>query len=170
MGKTWILLKNETEVKNRQYCQELFAVTYFYLNNYCMRYLLILSLVVTALVLISYTTEKKIETCKDIQKGEFYFYPKGSDKKYKIVRNAKFQREINLVSGDTSVYKINWINDCNCDLDYVSGKAKVTDNVRQHKIYMQILNFNNNYYESRVCLDSMSSPYCLTDTVWLHPR
>jgi hypothetical protein len=66
--------------------------------NICSFFLLLFSCVIQA------TGQVKTIDCSGIRDGEFYFYPQGSDKKYKIIRKGSVQQEINLVTNDSSTW------------------------------------------------------------------
>ena len=131
-----------------------------------MKYLLAILLTITAFIFLSYTSDKKNDKCRDIHKGQFYFYPKSSNKKYKIIRDGITQKEINLNSGDTSVSSIRWIDDCTYSLTHIPGGPKMPDNIKRPEIYIQFLRITADYYLLKACIDSLTSRYCLTDTIW----
>ncbi len=135
-----------------------------------MKYLLIVVLTITSFVFLSYSSPKKIDNCKDIHTGEFYFYPKSSNKKYKIIRDGITQKEINLSSGDTSVSIIQWIDDCTYFLEHISGGVIMPADMKRPKIYIQFLQITNDYYLMKACIDSINSKYCLKDTIWSKPK
>ena len=45
-------------------------------------------------------------TCQDVHEGIFYNYPKNSPDKYVDIREGDNVRERNLVTGDTSLWKM----------------------------------------------------------------
>ena len=132
-----------------------------------MKYLLPALIIVVTSICVSYTSETKIDNCDTVQKGEFYFYPKSSNKKYKIIRDDKFQKEVTLSNNDTAIHKINWIDDCTYSLEHISGGVKPPEGMKRPKIYNRIIIVTNNYYLFKACVDSLNSKYCLNDTIWL---
>lgn len=133
---------------------------------FLLKYLLSALIIILTFTFISYTSETKIDNCNSVHKGEFYFYPKSSNKKYKIIRDAKIQKEITLINNDTSVFKIDWIDDCTYTLEHISGGAKLPEGMKRPKIYTQFITIKNNYYLFKACMDSIKSKYCLNDTMW----
>jgi hypothetical protein len=135
-----------------------------------MKYLLYGFIIITAFAFVSYTSETKSDNCKAIHKGAFYFYPKSSNKKYRIIRDGKIQKEITLSNNDTAIYKINWIDDCTYTLEHISGGAKIPEGMKRPKIYTQFTTVTSNYYLFKACMDSLNSKYCLNDTIWVKPK
>jgi hypothetical protein len=135
-----------------------------------MKYLLFIFLTVAVFIFGSYTSETKIDNCKTIHKGEFYFHPKSSNKKYKIIRDGKIQKEITISTGDTAVYKINWIDDRTYTLDHISGGVKIPEGMKRPEIYTRFENITTDYFLFKSCLDSLNSKYCLKDTMWSTPK
>jgi hypothetical protein len=135
-----------------------------------MKWLLIIFLGITSFTFFSYSFPNKIDNCKDVHSGEFYFYPKLSNSKYKIIRDGRTQKEITLSSGDTAVYKIHWIDDCTYYLEHISGGVKMPDGMRRFTTYIQFLQITKDYYLLKACMDSINSKYCLKDTMWYKPK
>jgi hypothetical protein len=124
---------------------------------------------VIAFIFVSCKSANKASNCKDIHTGEFYFYPKTFGKKYKIIRDEKIQKEVAIGTSDTSVSRINWVDDCTYSLDHISGGAKIPGN-KQHRVFIQFFDITKNYYVVKMCADSLNSKYCLKDTIWVNPR
>lgn len=132
-----------------------------------MKYLSFAFIISIAFTFVSYTSEIKIDNCNAIHKGRFYFYPKSSNKKYKIIRDGKIQKEITLSTDDTAIYKINWIDDCTYTLDHISGGIKIPEGIKKKPIiYTQFVSITSDYYLFKPCMDSLNSKYCLKDTMW----
>lgn len=132
-----------------------------------MKYLLGTFIIFAALSFVSCTSKTTIDNCKDIHKGVFYFNSKISDKKYKIIRDGKIQKEITLSNSDTSFFKINWIDDCTYVLEHISGGANIS---KWHDVYTRFLSVTRDYYLFKACIDSLNSKVCLNDTIWLKPK
>ena len=111
--------------------------------------------------------------CKQVKTGTFYFYPHESKQQYIIIRDGSFQKEINLTSNDTSLWKLNWQNDCVCNLKFI----KITRPLSQFEKYffnshtsvIKILSVKNDYYIFKQGLDSLNSN-AVTDTLWFKPK
>ena len=135
-----------------------------------MRYLLFAVIIITSFALVSYMSKPKNNNCINIHKGEFYFYPKSSNTKYKIIRDGEIQKEITLSNNDTAIFKINWINDCTYILEHVSGGTKIPEGMKRPKVFTQFTYIESNYYLFTACLDSLTSKYCFNDTIWTKSR
>jgi hypothetical protein len=134
-----------------------------------MKYLVFVSLI-SGLASLSYSSPTRIDPCNDIHTGEFYYYPKTSNRKYKIIREGNTQTEITLSTNDTAVYKISWINDCSFMSSHLSGGVQYPEGAIRPLFYTQIVTLTNDYYLFKMCKDSMNSNYCMSDTVWRRPR
>jgi hypothetical protein len=110
--------------------------------------------------------------CRDVQEGVFYFFPKGSTKKFVVIRNGPVQKEVEVNTSDTSYWKIDWRTDCNFTLEFSkrpAGSAEDNSLYRSHKIAVEILNVTKDYYSFRAGVDSISSS-SLVDTLWMKEK
>ena len=112
--------------------------------------------------------------CSDIKNGYFYFYPKNSTDHYIDTRNGNIAIEINSKTGDSTVWDVQWKNDCIYSLKYKYGNEKMTaeqtDILEQHKLVYEILTITDEYYTFRGYLDKTSGNPIQTDTMWLHQK
>lgn len=126
------------------------------------------------LILVSLFTNCQLEqqNCDSLKKGNFYFYPSGSGLKYKIIRQDSIQTEIRLNTGDTSCWKVQWIENCRFTIKFLYGSnPEVTKSLsNSHIIVMQILEIKKNYYVFRASRDSITSTFHITDTLWMNSR
>lgn len=108
--------------------------------------------------------------CRNVRKGEYYFQPANSTKKFLVVRTGTFQKEVEINTRDTSYWKIKWIADCRFTLEFSHRTNKLTMQERSfyasRKIVVQILNVTRDYYSFKAGLDSISSR-SLIDTLWM---
>ena len=61
--------------------------------------------------------------CKDLHKGLFYHYSQMTNHHSVYIREDRIQKEINLETGDTALWKILWKDDCSYLLTYLSGDS-----------------------------------------------
>ena len=112
--------------------------------------------------------------CKELKSGIFNSYPKNSSDHYLINRSDEFQKEVNTKTGDTVLWKINWISDCTYSLQYISGSEKVTPELsefyKQHKVVYQIQIATADYYIFKASADKASNTVFQTDTVWMKEK
>ncbi|ULT41740.1 hypothetical protein KRR40_45405 [Niabella defluvii] len=64
--------------------------------------------------------------CANIKTGRFYFYPQNTKQFFVILRSDSLQREINVVTNDTSYWKINWKSPCVFDLIFLKTTKKLS--------------------------------------------
>lgn len=125
------------------------------------------------LPLITFCQNKAL-TCSDIKTGIFHIYPKNSPDHYIDIREGEFVRETKMNTGDTSLYKINWINDCTYSLQYLSGTEKMTDEIakfyKKHKLVYEIPSVTNEYYVYKGYIDKTSNIPISTDTIWFNEK
>jgi hypothetical protein len=110
------------------------------------------------------------QICTDLRDGVFYSYPKNTAKQYVITRQGEYQKEIDLVTGDTTLWKVSWLNDCTYCLTYISGSAKLTGEIKtlleSHKLVTKIESISGDFYTYFFYLDKAAGKYLLTDTIW----
>ncbi len=113
-------------------------------------------------------------SCADIKTGQFYFYAKNSTTRYRDVRDDKYVYEYDLDKGDSSVWKLDWLDDCTYSMKHVSGNAAMTpemkDFVKKHPVVCRIENITEDYYTFKSYIDKPKGNAVLTDTMWLHEK
>jgi hypothetical protein len=118
--------------------------------------------------------QKETVDCSKIQKGSFYYYPSNTNKKFVITRTASIQKEIDMDSGDSSFYSINWRGDCLFNAKFISRSKPLSNEDltfrKSHMIVSEVTAITDNYYVFRAGLDSISIGDPLIDTVWFKPR
>ena len=126
------------------------------------------------LLSLSSSAQLKTNECSSIGNGTFYAYPKNSDEQYMYIRNGDTQTERNQLTGDSSVWKINWLNGCVYTMQYVSGSAKVDagvkDFLQEHKLAIKIETVTSGYYVYKSYADKVSGNFLSADTMWLQPK
>jgi hypothetical protein len=74
-------------------------------------------------------------------------------------------------TGDTSYWKLKWLDDCTFSATYLSGGVKRSDEEKefltQHQTVVQILKITPNYYVVEGSLDSVNSEMSIVDTIWI---
>ncbi len=131
-----------------------------------------------AFLLIAYSSFSQDSiSCKDLRNGVFYGYFKNSDSRYVFHRDNKFQKEINLLTGDSTLWKIKWMNDCTYSLEFISTSEKISADQRElqskHNFIFSITEVGKDYYTFKGSIDRSTNPVVLEDTMWfsekLHP-
>lgn len=124
--------------------------------------------------LMTFGQSGKLPACSKLKNGIFYFYPPGNPKGFTLIRKGGLQTEIDHLTRDTSVWKINWRTACEFDVRFIQGSRPLSQDERKfydsHITVFQILKIEKQYYLFRGSLDSINNPKTFTDTVWLKAR
>lgn len=128
--------------------------------------------ILLALLFIVFTDcQPRKQDCNSVKNGTFYFYPDRSNDRFTIIRQDNLQKEINLNTGDTSFWRIDWTTDCSFTAKYLYGGSLKSDKDKQflndHTTLVNILATTKEYFITKMSLDSISSPFTSTDTTWL---
>ena len=106
--------------------------------------------------------------CRAIKTGTFYFYAPDHKTQYSITRNNTVQKEVNLKTGEQSIWKMNWRSSCICELTFVSRSTHVNKeellNLVSHKTIVQITQVTKDYYVFKAGMDNLDNPF--QDTAW----
>jgi hypothetical protein len=109
--------------------------------------------------------------CIPLRNGAFFYYPKNSHDKYVSKRDGAYQNEKNLHTGDTAVYKVEWLSDCKYSLKLISCSVKMSagekDFWENHKLVYDITSVAKNYYTFNGYADKSSNLVLGTDTMWM---
>jgi hypothetical protein len=118
--------------------------------------------------------QNQAEMSYRVKAGVFYFYPKDSKESFYIIRNDSIQKEINLNTKDTSIWRIRWQNDSLFNMRYWTGTKELSDAERSfynaHIIMIKINNVTTEYYSFSGGLDEVSGITNTQDTLWFKPR
>lgn len=112
-------------------------------------------------------------TCKDLKAGQFYYYPQTSTERFLYSRSGELQKEINISTGDTTLWEIEWLNDCTYTLQYMGGGKNEGANYamyKKHKGVIQISSITNNYFIYNAYRDKISDIVVSSDTLWLKEK
>lgn len=114
------------------------------------------------------------QSCSDLKSGTFYSYPKNSSEQWKIVREGSSERYVNLVTGDSIVWKIDWQNECQFKMKYMGSsgqlKKESAELFKNHVLVLSVEANKENYYLTNYYLDKKSKVAFLSDTVWKQQR
>jgi hypothetical protein len=91
-----------------------------------------------------------------------------------VIRQDSLQKELNLNTGDTTYWKVNWLDDCTFLAHYISGGLAKSDEekdfLHNHKTVVQILKITPEYYIVEGSLDSLNSEMSIIDTIWIQGK
>lgn len=106
--------------------------------------------------------------CDTIKTGTFHLKSSSGKNRYKIIRDEHTQMEINLSKGDTSFWKISWIEDCMFSLKFIRKTGSITkkefDIYSNHLMVVQIIEVAHDYYIYKGGIDQISNK-SIRDTV-----
>lgn len=93
---------------------------------------------------------------------------------YADMRNGDIQSEKNLITGDSSLWKIKWQNDCTYTMQYISGNIKMSVEqvvfFQTHKILTKIETVTAEYYVYKTYIDKAAGAFITADTMWMQPK
>ena len=124
--------------------------------------------------LIMFADLHRSNDCSKLRNGTFYFYPPDGSGPYQLIRNDSVQKEIDLKTFDTSFFQIEWTGDCTANVHLVRTTRRLSPDLKEflfsHVTATSIINISDDYYVFTAALDSLASPYAVTDTVWLREK
>jgi hypothetical protein len=110
--------------------------------------------------------------CARLQDGEFYSYPKNSEKSYVFIRRGNMEKEVEINTRDTSLWNISW-NDCNYTMNFVSSpdaSFKKIPNLKNLKFAYKIETVTDTYSTYKGYLNKTSGNPIQADTIWFQPK
>lgn len=120
------------------------------------------------------------KTCSDLRSGDYYYYPRNTLQQYHVIVSGDMQKVVSMNKRkgsshyDSSVYKIEWKDDCDYTLKYVEGSGLTDDDLKfvtKHKLAYHIDSIASDYYVFSSYQDRPSSERLLAkDTIWMHPQ
>ncbi|MEP7237866.1 MAG: hypothetical protein ABI685_08380 [Ferruginibacter sp.] len=113
--------------------------------------------------------QNKSITCADLRTGFYHSYPASTNEHYLYIRDSLYQTEIETVKGDTTLWKITWLNDCSYTLKFVSGKMNkdMVEFLKNHVVLIMVNKITDSYFTFSFYFDKVSDNMILADTMWL---
>jgi len=113
--------------------------------------------------------QNKPMTCADLKSGFYHSYPALTNEHYLYIRDSLYQTEIETVKGDTTLWKISWLDECSYSLKFVSGKRDkaMLEFLKNHVVVVKVNKVTENYFTFSGYLDKISENMVLADTMWL---
>ena len=113
-------------------------------------------------------------SCDDLKNGIYYSYQKNSPDQYLIFRESNFQKEVNIKTGDTALWKIEWEKNCSYTLKLQSSNINYDSETKKflnkHKMLFKVSVISEDYYVYNAYVDEDSNPLIITDTIWLKEK
>lgn len=106
--------------------------------------------------------------------GIFYTYSNTKHIRYRLERNGETEKDINLDSGDSSVWRMNWKDNQTYTFEYIGGNSPQMKGMEKflekHKIACKIEKVTADYYIYSGYFDKVTNLPISKDTVWLHEK
>jgi hypothetical protein len=119
-------------------------------------------------------SQDSVRSCKDLQKGIFYSYPKNSPDLYIIYVTDGFEKDVNTITGDSTIWKITSTGDCTSIAQFISSTDRYSEKDRKvllkHKLFSRVTAITADYYTYTTYLEGVKKIPLLQDTVWLHKK
>lgn len=110
--------------------------------------------------------------CADLRECVVYSRSQDNHQPYKIVIAGSTMKQVNLITGDSSVWKIKWVQECGFSIAYLSGNDSLSKGQRyflqHHVIAMKIENIMPEYYLYTAYRDRVGHRPYARDTLWIH--
>lgn len=117
---------------------------------------------------------QKSLTCADVHQGMFYNYPRDTSSRYADFYEGGYLHETNLATGDTSLWKLTWKDECTYTLSLVDlngeNELRTRRLMKKHRLAFTIDHLASDYYTFTSYLDKPGSVLLMTDTMWLHEK
>lgn len=85
--------------------------------------------------------------CEDYQDGTYEFTDWENDITYRLIRQDTLQKEFIVGIGDTSRYRVHWIDACTYELDILDGKPELMEFYGGRVLTIEILQTLQNGYQ-----------------------
>jgi len=118
-------------------------------------------------------------SCADLRSGEFYYYPKNTLVQYHIYVTGNVEKVVSMTKRkgaafyDSSLYKIEWKDDCTYILKYMEGSGMTDEELKfvtKHKIAYRVDTIAADYYVFDSYQDKLSGGFMGKDTLWKRPQ
>lgn len=107
--------------------------------------------------------------CGSLHSGIFYHYSNIGVSAY--IREGSIQKEVNLQSGDTSVWRVEWKTNCRYRLTYLYGDGPLEQVAKALKtkivVDVEIIQSTDDYYLYNTLENSKTHSAATSDTLWL---
>ncbi len=117
---------------------------------------------------------QSLPTCKDLHAGIFYQYPKNLRNQYIIYQSEGFEKDIDIITGDTTLYENKWLSDCVLSQKCISSNEKIIiDNwkfVKKHNFINEIIKITDSCFLINIYIDKLDKKPISIDTMWFNQR
>jgi hypothetical protein len=110
--------------------------------------------------------------CADLRECIVYSRSQDRHEPYKIFITGSTFKQVNLITGDSSLWEIQWVEECGFIIKYLSGNDAFDEGqkryLQQHVIAMKIEHITPGYYLYSAYRDRIGHRLYARDTLWVH--
>lgn len=96
------------------------------------------TILLTTMLLFALMSRGQNPDCKDYHNGTFKLIDSVNNREYLIQRGNDMQVEINLHTGDTTKFRVDWADECKYYLTIIDGKEDIMDFYKGKKLIIEI--------------------------------
>jgi hypothetical protein len=126
----------------------------------------ILFIILSLLISIQVNGQLNDSACLHIREGVYYSYNSGAV----FIRDQNYQKEIDMNTGDTTLWAIEWQQNCKYRLTYVSGTGRLDDYLKRlnqkFSVDVSVIKFANDYYVYKTAYNKVTHLEASSDTIW----
>jgi hypothetical protein len=112
--------------------------------------------IVLLIIFVSNSCSAQINDCYTFKVGKFEIVDSIKNKTYNFERNDSLQIEKDSDNKEPSIFKINWINDCEYSLQLISGDKNVMDFFKMKILHIKILETQPDRYKFSASIEGSS--------------
>lgn len=105
------------------------------------------------LILMSGCIFSQKNDCLSFKTGKYELLDEQNSVHYLVERNDSIQTETNLITGQSSSFKIKWLNSCDYQLEMISGSNQAMEFYKGKKLIVKIIEIYPDGYKFSSQLD-----------------
>jgi hypothetical protein len=110
--------------------------------------------------------------CADLKECIVYSRSQDKHQPYKILITRSTLKQVNLTTGDSSVWEIHWVEECGFTIKYLAGNDSLNQGqkyyLQDHAIALKIESITPDYYLYTAYRDRIGRRPYAQDTLWIH--
>jgi hypothetical protein len=110
--------------------------------------------------------------CADLRESIVYSRSQDKHQPYKIFITRSTLKQVNLTTGDSSIWEIQWVEECGFTIKYLFGNDSLSRGqnyyLQRHLIALKIENITPDYYLYSAYRDRIGHRLYARDTFWVH--
>lgn len=117
-------------------------------------------------------SQYQMPKCADLREGIVYSRSQDKHQPYRIFISGSTLKQVNLTTGDSSIWEIQWVGECGFTIKFLSGNDPLSQGqknyLQQHVIALKIEHITPDYYLYSVYRDRIGHRLYARDTLWVH--